>query len=110
MDENGPDTLKLPLDFRIPEWMSVSYVTTVVAQHTEHEFVISFFEVTPPLIVGDAEDVRRRQHEYTSVPATCVARVALAPARMEQLISVLQENLENYRNRFGTPDVGRDDE
>lgn len=32
------------------------YATNVTVQHTPHEFVISFYEAHPPLIVGSQEE------------------------------------------------------
>jgi hypothetical protein len=44
--------LELPIEWHIPDSLVTHYVTNMVVQHTPHEFIISFFDIKPPLIVG----------------------------------------------------------
>ncbi len=101
MATENDDAVRIPLEFRIPEDMPLAYATTVVAQHTQDEFVISFFSVAPPVILGDPEVVRQKQGEIASLPAQCVARIVLTPSRMAQLVNVVKSNLAKYEERFG---------
>lgn len=39
--------IELPIDWHIPDNMVSRYATNMVIQHTEHEFVVSFFRDGP---------------------------------------------------------------
>ncbi|MDQ7025720.1 MAG: hypothetical protein Q9P01_02015 [Anaerolineae bacterium] len=42
----------VPVDYEINEDTPRGYATNLVVQHTEHEFIISFFNIEPPLVLG----------------------------------------------------------
>lgn len=99
--EEGNDEVRVPLDFRGHEDMPLAYATTVVVQHTQDEFVLSFFSVAPPILLGEPEHVRQKQDELNAIPARCVARIVMSPSRMAQLVEVVKGNLAMYEERFG---------
>jgi len=105
-ETNGDDMpedlgVALPIEWYIPESITSHYTTNYVVQHTEHEFIISFFEVPTPILLGPPDEVRNAARQMESVRATCVARVVIAAGRMPDFVRILQENLETYRARFG---------
>ena len=67
--------------------------TNLLVQHTDHEFVLSFFETAPPIVLNE------KDFEIDKVTAECVARVVIAPKRMQQFIDTLQKSLEKYNLR-----------
>jgi hypothetical protein len=97
--ESGEIRVGARIEWKIPEGMVAKYATHFVVQHSDQEFILSFFELQPPIILGPREEVETRAKEVTSVPAWCVARVTVTPARLEEIISVLQENLATYKAR-----------
>ena len=88
--------VKLPIAWQIPDDIVTRYATNIVVQHTEHEFIVSFFEVRPPMLLGLPEERRAALHKIEQVEARCVGRVVIAPERMQEFIDVLQENLQAY--------------
>ena len=87
---------KWPIEWYFPEDITSRYATNLVVQHSEHEFIISFFEVERPVVVGPPEYVEARLKEITSVRANCIARIIVAAERMPEFVRVLQLNLEKY--------------
>ena len=65
-------------------------------QFHQTEFIITFCQIQPPLLVGTQEEVRQQAEHISAVPARVVARIGLTTQRMTELIRVLQENLQNY--------------
>ena len=55
--KSPPDQVSLPVNFLIPDNMVSRYATNLLVQHTEQEFVISYFEARPPVVLGGAEQV-----------------------------------------------------
>ena len=47
MDEKKTEETKLPIEWYIAEDLKSQYATNIVIQHTDQEFLISFFE--PPI-------------------------------------------------------------
>jgi hypothetical protein len=91
----------LPIEWHIPEGLATRYTTNYVVQQTEHEFIISFFEIVPPILLGPPDEVRAAAESITSIRATCVGRVVVAAERMPDLIRILRENMEKYHARHG---------
>jgi len=91
MTENPNDeTVAIPIDWHVPDSMVSRYATNITVQRTEHEHIISFFEINPPLIIGPKEAVMAGLKEMDAVKAICVARVVVANGRMPNFILALQ--------------------
>lgn len=84
--------LEVPIEWHIPDSIVSQYATNMVVQHTEHEFIISFFDTRPPLIVG--APTKEVLEKLRSVRAECVARIVVAHARMPDFVKALEINLE----------------
>ena len=82
------------IDWHFPENMNSKYATNLIVQHNEHEFVLSFFEIAPPIVLG------QKDLDIDSVNAECVSRIVIAPSRIEEFITVLQRNLEMYKTNI----------
>ncbi len=73
------------------------YATNITVQHTPHEFVISFYEARPPVILGSAEEREAQLQAIDHIYAHCVSRVTVAATRMEGFIKALQDNYDIYQ-------------
>ena len=58
--------VNLPIEWNYPESIVSRYATNLVVQHTEHEFILSFFEVKPPVILGTAEEQKEKAQQFKS--------------------------------------------
>ena len=70
-------------------------------QHHQTEFILTFCQIQPPLLVGTTEQIQQQAEHVTSVPAKAVARIGLTSQRMMELVRVLQENLQKYERARG---------
>ena len=95
MTEERPK-VQVPIEWHVSEDLDSKYATNLVIQHSEHEFIIDFFEVRQPLILGDADQVREQREKLESVRAECVARIIVSPNRMQEFIDAMQANLNKY--------------
>ncbi len=88
-----PDAMiQKPITFRVPADITTTHCTHLVVQPMPGRFLLSFFEVLPPLIVGETEQDKRQQWDrISSVQATCVARLCVAAADLEGFVHVLQQ-------------------
>jgi len=88
--------VQVPIEWHISEDIDSKYATNLVIQHSEHEFIINFFEMHPPLILGAPDQVREQWQKIESVQAKCVARIIVSPDRMQEFIDVMQAGLNKY--------------
>lgn len=98
MTEKRPK-VQVPIEWHISEDIDSKYATNLVIQHSEHEFIIDFFEMRNPLILGDPDQVREQQEKLESIRAECVARIIVSPERMQEFIDVIQANLNRYMGK-----------
>ena len=91
--------VQVPIEWHISEDLDSKYATNLVIQHSEHEFIIDFFEMRHPLILGNPQQVREQREKLESVRAECVARIIVSPDRMQEFIDAIQANLDKYEGK-----------
>jgi hypothetical protein len=98
---------RLPIQYHVPDHIQSQYATNLLVQNTEHEFILSFFELQEPFLIGDTpEEIEQQLEQLRSVRATCVGRVIIAADRMPAFIDAMQKNLEKYRARLDETEEG----
>jgi hypothetical protein len=115
MSETNDMTLdtakKVRINHVFSEGMQSNFVSHLVAQHQIDHFVLSFFELWPPLILGDTdEEMRRALNAVDSVDARCVARIIVTPNKMREFIAVMADNLARYDSMARTEAMIEEDE
>jgi hypothetical protein len=95
-EETSKESHELPIEWYIPDDMVSQYATNMLVQTNPHEFIISFFQLYPPPLLGSPEEQKAKLEAMTSVRATCISRVIVAAERMPEFVKVLQETLTRY--------------
>lgn len=85
-----------PLKWEIPEDLLILWVNNFVVQHTQNEFILTFFQVTPPILIKPTPE---QIEAVESVPAQAVARIALTPRAMAGLLEVMTKNYETFQKK-----------
>ena len=98
MPENkGVFTKEIKIKRNFPDNLQSYFVSNLVVQHQPDSFILSFFEVWPPAILGDTEDEKAEAIEAIDhVDAKCVARLVLTPTKMKEFLDVMMGNWEKY--------------
>jgi hypothetical protein len=104
---------ELLIEWHVPENLKSNYATNMVVQYTGEEFVISFFEVKPPIILGSPEEIKSALPKLESVRAECLAQIIVSPKRMKKFIKAMQthldqvlSNIENKKEETNDPISG----
>ena len=105
MAEKQEQFVKLPIEWHSPEELVSRYANNIIVQHTPHEFIVSFFETRPPLVVGEPEELAKQLESMKSVRSVCVARIIINPDRMGEFIKALQVNYQNYLSKNSDEEV-----
>lgn len=97
---NEGTAITLPIEWVVDENTPSGYVTNLVVQHTEHEFIISFFELKPPVLLGSPEEKQEQAERLGNLKARCVAQVTIPASRMPQVLEAINGNYQNYLSKL----------
>ena len=89
---------QFPVEWYTPDDIKTYHATDMTVSFTGHDFVVSFFEVRPPLILGSMSERRAQSKEIKSVRKQCVSRIAVNVDRMPAFIKAFQTNLKRYKD------------
>ncbi len=90
---------KVRIDRIYPDNLQSHFVSNIVIQHQPDHFVLSFFEVWPPAILGESDAEKQQALDSVDrVEAKCVSRLVITPARMKEFVQLMSENLVNYEH------------
>lgn len=98
-DETPEEGVYLRVEWRFPEGMATRWTNNFVVQTQGDDFVLSFFEIRPPLVLGSLEEQREQLAALSTVQAEGVARVVMSAQKMQELIQLLQGQFERYEAR-----------
>lgn len=86
--EAVPETLaeKVSVNWHIPTGLASRYAHHMLVQATEFEVTLSFFELKPPVILGDTPPEVVKDILKQGVLAECIARVTIAKARYPEFL------------------------
>jgi hypothetical protein len=87
--------LAVPIRWVIPDDLDVLWASNFVVQHSSREFILSFFQAPPPLLIDPTEEELKAALK-DGYPAKAVARISLSPAAVKELIGILQTNLDHF--------------
>lgn len=80
-----------------PDELQSHFVSNMVVQFQPESFILSFFEVWPPAILGETEAEKQRAiAAINSVDAKCVARLVVTPTKIAEFIETMKQNFQNY--------------
>jgi len=90
---------KVKIARNFPENLQSFFVSDLLIQHEDENFVLSFFEMWPPAIIGETEeDVRSEIEKIDHIDAKCVSRLIITPNKMKSFIEAINSNFEKYEN------------
>lgn len=88
---------KIKIERTYPDDLKSYFVANVVVQHQPDNFILSFFEVWPPAILGETEEEKLKEfNTIDQVEAKCVARLVLTPSKMKEFLDTMADNWKNY--------------
>ncbi len=108
----GSEPLVVPIEWHYPEDLIGRYANQMLVQFSESECNLSFFEINPPVLLGDLEEARA---SVKSVKAVCVGRIVLALGRVPEFLKTLHSAWEQHSRQIsqgeetdaGSPDNGK---
>jgi hypothetical protein len=88
---------QVPSRFVVPASLSTQRVTRfVLQQQGADEFVLSFFEVRLPIIIGDKEERELQISAIDHVDEVCVGRFVLPAGRLVEMANLLVDYVKDH--------------
>lgn len=98
MAKKANDSKLVRLNWVFPPDLQTHFVMNMTVQSQPDHFILSFFEVTPPPIIGETEEEKQAFMDgISSVDAKCVARVVVTPDKMKEFVEVLSQNYAQWK-------------
>jgi hypothetical protein len=97
--------VEIPIEWDIPDNLVARYATNMVVQRLENEYLISFFEVKPPIILVEPDEIESKLKELKSIRANCVAQIIISEDKMPSFVSALESNLKQSIEVNSTKEV-----
>lgn len=83
---------QLQISFNVPIEMPSVFATNILVQQMEHEVLVSFYEIQPPLLLpGSNEAENLAILKKTGMRADCVAKVIIAKQRFGAFADVMKQ-------------------
>lgn len=95
------EQIELPFFFIGSEDIPIVLSNLQVIQHVQQEFIITFGQFSPPVVLGTPEEQMEQMKSKPYLPVKTVARVAMSPQRVGDLIKALQDNLAKWKASQG---------
>lgn len=77
----------------------------VIQLNPPGEFILTFAQISPPMLLGTVEEQREQAERLEAVYARVVARLSMNRFRVEQLIRLLQGHLERLQTLASEPEL-----
>lgn len=91
---NKIQAVAVPIEWDVSDSIVARYATNMIVQKLENEFLISFFEIKPPIILGELDNISEKLNEMKSIRANCVAQIIISEDKMPAIIRALETNLK----------------
>jgi hypothetical protein len=84
----------IPLEWHVPDDLIARYATNMTVQRLDNEYLISFFEVKPPIFIGEPDVIMEKLKDMKSIKAKCVAQVFVSAEKLPGFINALETALQ----------------
>lgn len=92
--ENETKHKSIPVEFVIPPELISYYPNNYIIQDNGNDFVISFFEIFPPIVLGNPEEVEIQVNNIDKVQAKCIARLQFSNEHFQEFLKVMNDHFE----------------
>lgn len=107
-EDHLPNEREIRIERTMSEKVKTHFATNFAVQRTEEYFIITFYELFPPLIVGTDEERRAQLSELETIESKALTRVVVTPAHFRELMGHMESQLEKYERQMGINDESDD--
>ena len=104
--EEEEGSVAVPVVWVGADELPVLFANQFVAQVDRGEVFLTVGQMQPPALLGTVEERKQQAEQLQFVAVKPIARIAMTPSRLRELISVLEITVTNYEQQqdlFGDP-------
>ena len=101
LPDEADEGVDIPLVVTGEDEVPILFVNFAAVGHEKSEFILTFGQMTQPLLLGSPEERVRQAKQLGAVPLRIVARLGMTHQRMAALAQALNENLSRYEQGKG---------
>jgi hypothetical protein len=90
-EQNVQTRYTLPVQFYVPDNIVPRYVTNITVQPFKDEFIVSFYEAYPPLLLGTPEQNDQKINEMPGIVAKCVSQIIVSANRFPNFAKAMTD-------------------
>ena len=88
---------ELPIDwYGATEGVAVQHSNQVLVQIHEKEMILSFFYYSPPVLMGNAQQVKTQLDSITALKPECLGRISLPTDTFKSLAEILAKKVQEF--------------
>lgn len=107
-ENSDPNTMRVPIIFRVPQRMPTLYAHHMTVQKTEDEYILSFYEVVPPIVAPEDKETQELLR-VKGIDAQCVARITVSKGRYPEFARLMSSMVEPNPSEVGQEQIGQKD-
>lgn len=93
LEEEG---ILLPVVWVDPESVDITFVNQVLVQRQGEEWILTFGQQTPPILLGSPEENLERAKEIQYIPVRVAYRLGMTTDRLREFSELIRRVLEKY--------------
>ena len=90
--------IEIPIRWEYPDDLPTVYAGHIVIRHTRNDFTINFFQIRDPS--GTTAEQPKIIESQKHIAARCVARIAVSPGTMGEILEAMQDNYQKYLSQL----------
>lgn len=87
------------IKYEYPDPQLAVFANHMAVQHDDNEFLISFYQLTPPLAIPGPEAMKENIERAGGIVARCVAKIAISKHRMPAIVAAMAQNVAKQQSR-----------
>jgi hypothetical protein len=100
--------IRIPIEWYFPDDLAGVPASHALLQHDDDEYHISFFEIPPPIVLGNSKQRADQLKAIDKVRATCRARIVMSEQHFKAFAEAVAKQVSNTGKQ--SSDEGANDE
>lgn len=97
MSEESRRHVDIPIEWCVPPDLQTFFSNNFVIQNIGENFIISFFEIFPPILLGEPQAVQLQMAMIDKISAKCLARIVVSKTGFAEFVQLMNEQFQKLQ-------------
>lgn len=94
--------IQMPIEWEMSNETPCRYATNMIIQTEKEEFILSFFELKPPLLLGSKEQRLEQAKKIGTIKANSIVSIIVSPERLSNWVKIIDGAIKKHKENFKT--------